>query len=134
MPVRIVFILSCAVACAVAQTPAPSPSGAAAKVSLPPAAPTESSLPPIVEQKTQIAPKPAASADDLPATARENRPPAGKNKATKDQAESSDHKAYVFGANDIVIIKIWNQPNLSGAFPIGSDGLLSIPAVGEIKA
>ena len=46
----------------------------------------------------------------------------------------SGHKPYVFGALDVVVVKVYNQPNLSGAFAISSDGFISIPVVGELKA
>jgi polysaccharide export outer membrane protein len=34
----------------------------------------------------------------------------------------------------VLTIKIWNQPNLSGAVSVGPDGMLSMPLIGEVKA
>jgi polysaccharide biosynthesis/export protein len=43
-------------------------------------------------------------------------------------------KPYVIGPLDVLIIKVWNNPNLSGPANVGSDGMLSIPLIGEVKA
>jgi polysaccharide biosynthesis/export protein len=155
MSVRVALILICAAASVVAQTEAPSPSGAAAKVSLPPVGPVESASGPVIApsgpaiegdvpksappETNANAPKPAAEPPArAPASAAQNKQPAsqpgGKLKDSKTEPESSARRPYVFGVNDIIIVKIWNQPAMSGAFPIGTDGNVSVPLVGDIKA
>ena len=44
------------------------------------------------------------------------------------------HKAYVIGDLDVLVIRVWNMPTLSGAVSVGPDGMISMPLVGEVKA
>lgn len=43
-------------------------------------------------------------------------------------------KAYVLGPLDVVEVRVWNDPKLSGIFDIGSDGTISVPLVGPVLA
>lgn len=43
-------------------------------------------------------------------------------------------KAYVIGPLDVLAIKVWNQPNLSGLVNVGADGMISLQLIGEVKA
>jgi polysaccharide export outer membrane protein len=43
-------------------------------------------------------------------------------------------KPYVLGPLDVVEVKVWNDPKLSGIFDIGTDGTISFPLVGSIVA
>jgi len=42
-------------------------------------------------------------------------------------------KPYVIGSLDVLDIKVWNAPNLSGFFEVGPDGMISMPLLGEIR-
>jgi polysaccharide export outer membrane protein len=52
----------------------------------------------------------------------------------KSPSEPIPANAYVIGPLDVIDLRVWNSPNLSGIFSIGSDGLLSMPLIGQIKA
>ncbi|HKD08038.1 MAG TPA: polysaccharide biosynthesis/export family protein [Bryobacteraceae bacterium] len=54
--------------------------------------------------------------------------------AEKPSPEAPTPNPYVIGALDVLDIRVWNSPNLSGIFAIGSDGLLSMPLLGQLKA
>jgi polysaccharide export outer membrane protein len=54
--------------------------------------------------------------------------------AEKPPSEALTPNAYVIGPLDVLDIRVWNSPNLSGIFNIGSDGLLSMPLLGQLKA
>jgi polysaccharide export outer membrane protein len=41
---------------------------------------------------------------------------------------------YVIGTLDVVEVRIWNDPKLSGIYTIRPDGILSLPLVGEFRA
>lgn len=139
---RIVFMFVSATAVIFAQAEGPAPSGTAAKVTLPPAPSTVPSdvgsarsaqpdTPAPAGESSATAPKPVpespAAASPRPTVAQTTSPKPEKN-------TSPAHKPYVFGALDVVRILIYNQPSLSGVFPISSDGFISIPVVGDIKA
>jgi polysaccharide export outer membrane protein len=40
----------------------------------------------------------------------------------------------VIGPLDVVEIRVWNNPSLSGAVAVEADGTISLPLIGEIKA
>lgn len=129
MSLRFIYLFVSVAALTFAQTDTPAPPGAAAKVSppasSPPAATTEAA--PAANTSPQSpAPPPATP------VAQTALPPAKPKAKSADQ--SSGHKPYVYGALDVVVVKVYNQANLSGAFAISSDGFISIPVVGELKA
>jgi polysaccharide export outer membrane protein len=41
---------------------------------------------------------------------------------------------YVVGPQDVLAISIWNQPTLSGKFPVEADGGINFPLLGKIPA
>jgi polysaccharide export outer membrane protein len=45
-----------------------------------------------------------------------------------------DPKAYVIGAEDLISIRVWREPENSGTFVVRPDGKVSVPLVGEIQA
>ena len=49
-------------------------------------------------------------------------------------AYSTSSKPYVIGALDVIEVQVWNSPNLSGYRDVGSDGAISMPLIGEIRA
>jgi polysaccharide export outer membrane protein len=45
-----------------------------------------------------------------------------------------DVGTYVLGAEDVIAVSMWEEPNFSGSFTIRPDGMISMPLIGEIKA
>src|ERR1700760_4130809 len=41
---------------------------------------------------------------------------------------------FVIGNGDVLNINVWKQPDLSRAVPVGSDGKVSLPLIGEVVA
>ena len=42
--------------------------------------------------------------------------------------------SYVIGAEDVLGIYVWKEPDMSKTVPVRPDGMISLPLVGEIKA
>jgi polysaccharide export outer membrane protein len=65
------------------------------------------------------APKPAqpAATDNPPAASTGVRP-----------------DSYVIGAEDVITVYVWKEPDVSKTVPVRPDGMISLPLVGEIKA
>jgi polysaccharide export outer membrane protein len=42
--------------------------------------------------------------------------------------------SYVIGANDVLAINVWKEPDISRSVPVRSDGKISLPLVGELQA
>jgi polysaccharide export outer membrane protein len=59
-------------------------------------------------------------------------------KATNSQVQSSRGQhgdpSYVIGANDVLAINVWKEPDISRSVPVRSDGKISLPLVGELQA
>ncbi len=45
-----------------------------------------------------------------------------------------DPKSYVIGPDDILIIRVWREPDLSGPVGVRPDGKISLPLIGELQA
>src|ERR1035437_114355 len=68
-------------------------------------------------------PAPAATADKQ----------AGEKAGQGSQGAHSD-KSYVSGATVGGAINVWKEPDLAPSDPVGSDGKISLPLVGELQA
>jgi|SRR5215831_11494334 len=42
--------------------------------------------------------------------------------------------SYIIGADDVLAINVWKQPDISRTLPVRSDGRISLPLIGEIQA
>lgn len=42
--------------------------------------------------------------------------------------------SYVIGSLDVLYVRVWNQPNLTGMYDVRPDGMTAFPLVGEVKA
>ena len=42
--------------------------------------------------------------------------------------------SFVIGANDVLAINVWKEPDVSRSVPVRSDGKISLPLAGEIQA
>jgi polysaccharide export outer membrane protein len=45
-----------------------------------------------------------------------------------------DPKTFVIGAEDILMIRVWREPELSSAVQVRPDGKITLPLVGELQA
>jgi polysaccharide export outer membrane protein len=41
---------------------------------------------------------------------------------------------YIIGADDVLAINVWKEPEISKTVPVRPDGMISLPLLGEIKA
>src|SRR5581483_162330 len=67
--------------------------------------------------------------------------PGGQDSSSKVSATGSSKdspaaasKSYVIGSLDVLDVKVWNDPKLSGILDVRPDGMISMPLAGEIKA
>jgi polysaccharide biosynthesis/export protein len=77
--------------------------------------------------QSDSAPRPPASA----AAATDKQ--AGEKPGEGSRAAHSD-SSYVIGANDVLAINVWKEPDISRTVPVRSDGKISLPLVGELQA
>src|SRR5450631_1396554 len=42
--------------------------------------------------------------------------------------------SYVIGAEDVITVYVWKEPDMSKTVPVRPDGMISLPLIGEIKA
>src|SRR5271155_5803002 len=74
------------------------------------------------------------SASQPPASA----PPAADKQAGDKPAQGAyaahSDNSYVIGANDVLAINVWKEPDISRSVPVRSDGKISLPLVGELQA
>jgi len=73
----------------------------------------------------------SASRPPAPAAAADKQ--AGEKTGEGSRAAHSD-SAYVIGANDVLAINVWKEPDISRSVPVRSDGKISLPLVGELQA
>lgn len=78
----------------------------------------------VAQSDTTSKPAPPAPAPDKQAD--QTRPQGGK-------VAHSD-STYVIGANDVLAINVWKEPDVSRSVPVRSDGKISLPLVGELQA
>jgi polysaccharide export outer membrane protein len=50
------------------------------------------------------------------------------------QAGDTDATRYVIGADDSLQVTVWQEPSISGTFPVRPDGMISLVLVGDIQA
>ena len=90
-----------------------------------PAAP----IPPVATPPATIPPvaTPPADANALPPARKDGKAPA-------ETKETEGASKYTIGPLDVLYVRVWNQPNLSGIEDVGPDGVISMPLIGEVKA
>lgn len=42
--------------------------------------------------------------------------------------------AYIIGANDVLAINVWKEPDITRSIPVRSDGKISLPLIGDVQA
>lgn len=50
------------------------------------------------------------------------------------KAAETDAATYEIGPEDLLLIRVWREPELSGQFPVRPDGFISLPLVNEVQA
>ncbi len=61
-------------------------------------------------------------------------PPAAVAPSDKPAEGTRSDSSYVIGANDVLAISVWKEPDVSRSVPVRSDGKISLPLVGELQA
>ena len=56
--------------------------------------------------------------------------------ATATQTPEKGHSddSYVIGANDVLAVNVWKEPDVTRSVPVRSDGKISLPLAGELQA
>ena len=72
-------------------------------------------------------------------TTRQDAPPQQPRSADEEALKKAvgaavDPKSYIIGPEDILSIRVWREPDLSGPVGVRPDGKISLPLVGEIQA
>ena len=49
-------------------------------------------------------------------------------------AKKTDDDSFVIGADDVLAINVWKEPDISRSVPVRSDGKITLPLVGELQA
>ncbi|PYX31005.1 MAG: sugar transporter, partial [Acidobacteria bacterium] len=64
--------------------------------------------------------------------------PSADKSAAPDNAQSPDKShsddAYIIGANDVLAVNVWKEPDVTRSVPVRSDGKISLPLAGELQA
>jgi len=49
-------------------------------------------------------------------------------------APAGEQRLYIVGTNDVLVVTVYNQPQLSGKFAVEADGTLAFPLLGRVAA
>ena len=71
---------------------------------------------------TKSEPVMAASAIGQPASAEQTLAP------------KAEGDSFVIGADDVLAVNVWKEPDISRSIPVRSDGKITLPLVGEFQA
>ena len=74
----------------------------------------------VLAQESSASP---AAPPNIPATSN------GENGSTNAHDDS-----FVIGNDDVLVINVWKEPDISRSIPVRSDGKISLPLVGEVQA
>ena len=72
----------------------------------------------------------------LPANTKPDAPVAvaSLNQPVNAEVSKPHDDSFVIGANDVLAINVWKEPDVSRSVPVRSDGKISLPLAGEIQA
>src|SRR5205807_571240 len=56
------------------------------------------------------------------------------NKSVTDPGPKVHDDSFQIGADDVLAINVWREPEISRSVPVRSDGKVSLPLVGEVQA
>lgn len=81
---------------------------------------------------------PVYSQEPAKASAAKSKAETGKPAKPAEPVESGgapvDPHTYVIGPEDMLLVRVWREPELSGQFPVRPDGKISLPLVNELDA
>lgn len=63
-----------------------------------------------------------------------DKPADGKAGAAPEVTTKAHDDSFVIGADDVLAINVWKEPEVSRVIPVRSDGKISLPLVGEVQA
>ena len=75
-----------------------------------------------------------ATAQDAATTPPAAPPPTAKPDTAAQATAGVRPDAYIIGAEDVLSIYVWREPEMSKSVPVRPDGMISLPLIGEIKA
>ena len=77
-----------------------------------------------------------AAQTDASKNAENNRsaPPAVADQNASANAGHAHDDTYIIGADDVLAINVWKEPEVSRTVPVRSDGKISVPLAGEVQA
>ena len=61
-------------------------------------------------------------------------PAAGSPENSPKSAPGVNADTYVIGAEDVISVFVWKEPDMSKTVPVRPDGMISLPLIGEVKA
>src|SRR4051812_8745288 len=61
-------------------------------------------------------------------------PASNQNPAAQAVEKAHSDDSYIIGANDVLAINVWKEPDISRSVPVRSDGKISLPLAGELQA
>ena len=93
-----------------------------------PAKPPIVAAPPSAETKQVDVPK----TESLPAP--NQAMPVPEARASKGSGSGTARAPFVIGPEDVLMIRVWQEPNLSGQVTVGPDGMISLQLIDEVKA
>jgi polysaccharide biosynthesis/export protein len=72
----------------------------------------------------------------LPANPKSETPVtvASLSQVINDPVSKPHDDSFVIGANDVLAINVWKEPDVSRSVPVRSDGKISLPLAGEVQA
>lgn len=74
------------------------------------------------------------AAPGAPAASQPSGTTAAPNKPAGPTGDVLRPDAYVIGAEDVISVYVWKEPDMSKSVPVRPDGMISLPLVGEVKA
>jgi len=77
-------------------------------------------------------PQQTAGQQQAPQTAAEAARPGAKD--TPEVAAPVDPKTYRIGAEDVILVRVWRENDLSGQVVVRPDGKITLPLAGEVEA
>jgi polysaccharide biosynthesis/export protein len=69
-----------------------------------------------------------------PGNAKPDAPTAAADANASANAGHAHDDTYIIGADDVLAINVWKEPEVSRTVPVRSDGKISVPLAGEVQA
>jgi polysaccharide export outer membrane protein len=75
-------------------------------------------------------------AAQAPAANSNNGPPTTQPTATSSASPATKphDDTFIIGADDVLAVNVWKEPDISRSVPVRSDGMISLPLAGELQA